>query len=84
MDTYTAPGRYYRFRQPHSSVIASECTREWFRRQVDGGFFPKQSIWIPGSCVGAGSRPDIGDVFAPDPKWKPAVSLASPSEPYSR
>lgn len=66
---------YYTYRQPRSKILLSECTSAWARDQVRRGAFPKGSIWVPGSTTGQDARPDLGDLFAPDPLWKPPVPL---------
>lgn len=62
----------YGMRQPRSPVLVAECTKSWAWQQIQAGAYPKGAIWYPGCCEGAGARPDIGDLFGPDPNWKPA------------
>jgi len=72
---------YYRFAQPHSQILLAECTREWARNQVRAGVYPKGSIWIPGCPLGREANPALGDLFAPDERWKgPTPLLAVPDE----
>lgn len=66
---------HFRYAQPRSQILIAECTREWARQQVKAGVYPKGSIWIPGCCEGSGARPEIGDLFAPDERWKRATPL---------
>lgn len=72
----------YTIRQPRSAILAQECTRSWARTQVERGAFPRQSIWYPGCCEGATARPDIGDLFGPDPTWKHARPLHAVSDDH--
>ncbi|WP_149299138.1 hypothetical protein [Aureimonas fodinaquatilis] len=65
----------YDYRQPRSSVILRECTKSFAREQVNRGVHPKGSIWVPGNCEGSHARPEMGDLFGPDPAWKPATPL---------
>lgn len=59
--------RFYLYRQPKSKQIERGVTKEYGRQLVDSGIHPRGSIWLPGDPE---SRPDIGDVYAPDPDWK--------------
>lgn len=72
---FSPPRILYTMRQPRSDVLLAECTKEWARKQVRAGAYPRQSIWYPGCCEGAGARPEIGDLFGPDPSWQPAKLL---------
>jgi len=69
------PKIHYGYRQPRSRVLLAECTKEWAREQVRRGMYPKGSIWVPGPCEGPGANPGLGDLFGPDPTWKPAFVL---------
>lgn len=75
-------GRLYGYRPPASKIIEGNCTKEWARQLVEQGTHPRGSIWCPGSLTdGAGdrARPDIGDLYAPDPSWAGAFPLNSKS-----
>jgi hypothetical protein len=70
----------YRYAQPHSQILIAECTKEWARQQVKAGVYPARSIWIPGCCAGSDARPEIGDLFAPDDRWKGPTPLHAVSD----
>lgn len=83
MDGGYAPARvFFTFRQPRSDVILRECTKSFAREQVKRGIHPKGSIWIPGCCEGSHAQPEVGDLFGPDPTWKPAKPLDAISPEY--
>lgn len=62
----------YAVAKPRSAILTSGCTRSWARDHVARGYFPRGSIWFPGSVRG---RPDLGDLFAPDPDWRGATPI---------
>lgn len=61
--------KLYVYRKPTSELLERNVTKEFAFRLIDQGVHPRGSIWCPGSLD---DRPDIGDLFAPDPAWKPA------------
>lgn len=65
--------KYFSYKQPESRLLERSVTRDYARRLVDNGVYPRGSIWVPGDVDG--DRPDIGSLFAPDPKWKHPVSV---------
>lgn len=62
--------KLFGYKPPNSKIIEAHCTRDWARQLVDQGVHPRGSIWCPG---GLNERPDIGDLYGPDPDWTPAV-----------
>lgn len=66
-------GRYYSYKSPKSPLLERKVTKEYGKRLVENGVHPRSSIWLPGDPE---SRPDIGDLYGPDPEWKLPVSLA--------
>lgn len=73
--------KLYRYRKPNSRLLERNVTKEYAFRLIDQGVHPRGSIWCPGPLD---QRPDIGDLFAPDLDWKPAVPLSQTDEfkPY--
>lgn len=69
------------YRKPNAPLLERNITKEYAFRLIDQGVHPRGSIWCPGPLD---NRPDIGDLFAPDPKWKPARSIdwKSDTQPY--
>lgn len=65
-------GRWFGFHPPISKILEKRVTKEYARRLVDNGVHPRGCIWIPGS---ANDKPEIGELFAPDPDWKKPVAL---------
>lgn len=69
-------GKYYSYKSPKSELLESRVTKEYGRQLVDSGVHPRGSIWLPGDI---NDRPDIGDLYGPDPKWKLPVPLGDKS-----
>jgi hypothetical protein len=69
--------KLFGFRKPNSKLLEPTCTKEWGRQLVDHGAHPRGSIWVPGPLFEEGkrARPNIGELYAPDPEWKHAVPL---------
>jgi len=65
-------GRLYGYHPPRSKVVERKCTKDWARQLVHQGIHPRGSIWCPGEITG---KPEIGDLFGPDPWWRNAVPL---------
>lgn len=66
-------GGFYSYSAPKSKVIEKRCTKEWAFRLIDQGVHPRGSIWCPGDVR---EKPEIGDLYGPDPDWKPATPLS--------
>lgn len=64
----------YRYTTPKSKVVERNLTKEYGRQLVDHGVHPRGCIWLPGDFF---DRPDIGDLFGPDPDWPLPVMVAS-------
>jgi len=67
--------RFFSYRAPKSKILERNITKDYARRLVDNGVYPRGSIWTPSEV---NDRPDIGDLFAPDEKWaypKPVNSI---------
>jgi hypothetical protein len=65
-------GKFYAYRQPKSKVIERKIGKEYARQLVDVGVHPRGCIWLPGDPQ---DKPEIGDLFAPDPEWKRPTPL---------
>ena len=63
----SAPSGVYGYHQPRSQMIEHNLTKERAWQLIDGGVHPRGSIWCPGRF---GEKPEIGDLFAPDEKWR--------------
>lgn len=74
-------GKLYGYRAPRSRILEKRCTKDWARRLVEQGVHPRGSIWCPGPID---DRPDIGDLYAPDDTWKPAVPLVPANDIEAR
>lgn len=61
-------GQAHPIRPPRSRILVAGCTRSWAIDRIRRGYAPKGSIWYPGSFD---RRPELGDLFAPDPDWRP-------------
>lgn len=68
----TTGGKWYSYRTPKSKLLERDLTKEYGKRLVDGGVHPRGSIWLPGAI---GEKPEIGDLYGPDPDWKLPVAL---------
>lgn len=66
-------GRLYNLNLPKSKIIARKVTKEDTREGRRCGIYPPGCIWRPGYTD---DEPHIGDVYAPDPDWKPSKPLA--------
>lgn len=73
--------RQWMYRKPVSRLLERNVTKEFAFRLIDQGVHPRGSIWCPGPLD---SRPDIGDLFAPDPSWKRPIPCDQQpdSKPY--
>jgi hypothetical protein len=65
------------YRPPRSAVLERRCTKDFARQLVANRVHPRGSIWCPG---GVNDHPEYGDLYGPDPDWKPPVSLDGPAE----
>lgn len=75
---FRTEGSLYGFKQPKSKIIERKCTKEWARQLVQQGVHPRGSIWLPGplsSGDGERGRPEIGDLYGPDPDWRRPTPL---------
>lgn len=63
------PAVFYGYRQPRSQVVLAECTKAFAFGRIASGAYPKGCIWVPGPCSGRDARPEVGDLFGPDPAW---------------
>lgn len=63
----SAPSGVYGYHQPRSQMIEHNLTKERAWQLIDGGVHPRGCIWCPGEF---GDKPAIGDLFAPDDKWR--------------
>lgn len=70
-------GQIYYYRQPASRIIERKCTKGYAFGLIDRGIHPRGSIWCPGPLD---DRPDIGDLFGPDPSWRPAKPIPKPEK----
>lgn len=73
----TVEGRPYSYRKPNSQLLKQGCTKEWVREMRRRGQFEPGVIWTPGTY---GENPSWGDLWAPDPKWQPAVRIPTKEE----
>lgn len=73
----TGTGKLYGYNPPRSKLIKRGCTKDWARSLVDNHAAPRGSIWCPGSM--SEGKPDIGDLYGPDPDWKGPWPLDSKS-----
>lgn len=64
--------KLYRYKPPRSAIREHGITKERAFNLIDIGVHPRGCIWCPGSL---NDRPEIGDLFGPDPAWQPAVQL---------
>lgn len=69
--------RLYAYRRPNSKLIEANCSKDWAWQLCRQGIHPAGSIWCPG---GLNERPDIGDLYGPDPDWRHAVPWPPPSD----
>lgn len=73
-------GRIYGYRPPESKIIERRLTKDRARQLVKQGVHPLGSIWCPGPLTkgdGDPGKPEIGDLYAPDPEWRGAFALGS-------
>lgn len=73
-----AEGKVYGYHPPKTNIIERRCTKDWARQLVNQGVHPRGSIWCPGALSsgdGERGKPEIGDLYAPDPEWKNAFPL---------
>lgn len=70
-------GRPYRYSMPKSRILKQGCTKEWVRDQRAIGLLEPGVIWVPGPYA---ENAQWGDLFAPDPEWKPAVRIPTREE----
>jgi hypothetical protein len=64
--------KLYGYKAPKSKILERNCRKEWAFQLIDQGVHPRGSIWCPGDFM---DRRDLGDLFAPDPEWQPAIAL---------
>jgi len=65
----------FAYRPPDSKIIERNVTKDWAWELIRQGMHPVGSIWCPGQI---GDRPDIGDLYGPDPDWQRAVPWPPP------
>lgn len=70
-------GTAYSYKVPKSKLLERKVTKEYGRQLVDSGVHPRGSIWLPGDPT---DRPDIGELYAPDPEWKRPKQVGQKSE----
>jgi hypothetical protein len=73
---FVGNGTIYRYRMPKSQMLERNCSKDWARGLVRQGVHPHGSIWVPGTI---GEKPEIGDLYGPDPDWENAVPLNNES-----
>jgi hypothetical protein len=74
-------GKLYGYYPPNSDIVERSCTKEYARSLVDRGFRQRGCIWCPG---GINDRPDIGDLYGPDPDWKGPWPLDRADQEHAR
>lgn len=70
-------GTGYSYQMPSSKLLERKVTKEYGRQLVDNGVHPRGSIWVPGDPT---DRPDIGELYGPDPDWRLPRKIGQKSE----
>ncbi|HMF69152.1 MAG TPA: hypothetical protein VK602_16265, partial [Phyllobacterium sp.] len=67
-----ASTKYHAFAKPQSKLLARGITRDQVREGRGGGIYPPGCIWCPPPLGDGGESRDFGDLYAPDPDWRPS------------
>lgn len=71
--TFKTTGKLYGYKPPKSQIIHRKITKDEAWRLLDMAAYPVGSIWCPGPID---DKPEVGDLYGPDPDWKRAVPLS--------
>lgn len=58
----------YGYQRPKSRILIRGIVKDVARQYVENRVAPRGSIWCPGDIMG--DRPDIGDLYGPNPAWQ--------------
>jgi hypothetical protein len=64
--------KLHAYHPPRSKVLERHITKAWAMQLLANGVHPRGCIWCPGPI---NDHPEYGDLYAPDPDWKPAKPL---------
>jgi hypothetical protein len=67
---WAGKGKLYGYKAPQSKILVRGIRAEIARMYVSNGAAPLGSIWCPGDLLEGNAA--IGDLYGPDPDWKPA------------
>jgi hypothetical protein len=65
-------GKLYRYKPPKSAILKRGIMKGDAWDAIENGVYPRGSIWCPGPI---GDKPEVGDLYGPDPTWQRAVPL---------